>query len=210
MKRAILITLLICFLIAVSITTHAEEDFMPGDILYTQPVKSVLFSHVTHVKTASLHCDICHPDIFQTRAFSVQSREDFNMKSLNSGKYCGVCHNGEMAFSSDTQCARCHIGVKGFKRVEGYIDKLKNMEEFMPRKHIILGEGLYSVRFSHNVHDSFNCSSCHTRLFGFSYNEEKITMDAIDRGEYCGACHNGEIAFSSTNCMACHEELAEK
>ncbi len=210
MNRVILITLIISFLTALSITTYAEDNFKLGDILYTQPVKSVLFSHVAHTKGASLTCDTCHPAIFKARAFSAQNKGDFNMESLYSGKYCGVCHNGDMAFSSDTQCARCHIGVKGYKRMDGYIDDLKNMEEFMPRKILILGDGLYSVQFSHTAHNGFNCSRCHTRLFSFGDSDGKINMDAIDRGEYCGACHNGELAFSSSNCVACHEELAER
>ncbi|HFC98199.1 MAG TPA: hypothetical protein ENJ40_07070, partial [Thermosulfurimonas dismutans] len=50
-------------------------------------------------------------------AGSTQQNEDFNMESLYKGKYCGVCHNGEMAFASNTRCASCHIGVMGYERL---------------------------------------------------------------------------------------------
>jgi c(7)-type cytochrome triheme protein len=31
-----------------------------------------------------------------------------------------------------------------------------------------------------------------------------ITMDQISQGRFCGACHNGEIAWSVENCDFCH------
>lgn len=211
MRRNIFLILVISF-VSISFSAlelYAEEEFVPGDILYTYPVESVVFSHMAHVKDASLTCDTCHPAIFRTRAYSAQNEGDFNMASIYDGKYCGACHNGEMAFSSNTQCARCHTGVKGLERA-GDIDRLRKMKQFMPGKLLVLGEGLYSVNFSHNAHKVFRCNRCHTRLFGFSYSPGEITMNAIEQGLYCGACHNGEMAFSSTNCVACHEGLAEK
>ncbi|WP_456432053.1 c(7)-type cytochrome triheme domain-containing protein [Thermosulfuriphilus sp.] len=41
------------------------------------------------------------------------------MKSLYEGKYCGACHNGEMAFAANTKCTTCHIGVRGYNRLMG-------------------------------------------------------------------------------------------
>lgn len=32
-----------------------------------------------------------------------------------------------------------------------------------------------------------------------------VTMKDIDRGAYCGACHNGKKAFASSECTRCHE-----
>jgi len=85
-----------------------------GDIIYDKPVKAVLFSHAFHVEELELDCDSCHDDIFEVEALLVQQNEDFTMEGLRQGKYCGTCHDGSGAFSSDTQCARCHIGVKGY------------------------------------------------------------------------------------------------
>jgi c(7)-type cytochrome triheme protein len=93
---------------------------VPDDILYTEPVESVVFSHDAHAADIGLTCNTCHEGIFEMDALSVQSEPDFNMKGLSEGKYCGTCHSSDsdMAFASDTQCARCHIGVTGLERVE--------------------------------------------------------------------------------------------
>lgn len=101
-------------LIAVAGTCGAGENQQHGgDILYTKPVKSVLFSHKTHVEQKGLTCDMCHSGSFEMQSFRAQENPDFNMESLYQGKYCGACHNGTMAFASNTRCASCHTGVKG-------------------------------------------------------------------------------------------------
>jgi c(7)-type cytochrome triheme protein len=96
----------------------SDEVFHGGDIVYTEPVKAVLFSHTSHVETLGLPCDMCHTEIFGMAGLSAQANDDFTMEGLYEGKYCGACHNGTMAFASDTQCARCHIGVKGYERLQ--------------------------------------------------------------------------------------------
>ncbi len=92
---------------------------VPGDIYYTKYVDTVVFSHQTHVADAGFKCGSCHTGIFQMKAKSVESKSDFNMQGLNSGKYCGSCHSStsNVAFAADTQCARCHRGVKGLEGV---------------------------------------------------------------------------------------------
>ena len=84
-----------------------------GEIFYTEPVNTVLFSHRFHVEQKELSCDLCHPATFEMQALKVQKNADFTMKSLMKGKYCGACHNGTMAFAVNTRCADCHTGVKG-------------------------------------------------------------------------------------------------
>jgi c(7)-type cytochrome triheme protein len=105
------------------VMTGAEAQYdtktIPDDIYYTQPVESVLFSHQTHAVDAQLQCNVCHTKIFQMQAYNVESQPDFNMDGLAQGKYCGSCHSSSgVAFASDTQCARCHRGVKGLERAE--------------------------------------------------------------------------------------------
>ena len=94
------------------------KSSIPKDILYTKSVKSVVFSHQTHASELEYKCSVCHSGLFQMKAKSVESSPDFNMKGLAEGKYCGTCHSSKnnVAFSSDTQCARCHIGVKGLEK----------------------------------------------------------------------------------------------
>lgn len=86
-----------------------------GDITYTKPLKAVLFSHKAHVEKVGLTCDMCHPNTFEMQALKVQEGPDFTMAALAEGKYCGACHNGTMAFTSNSRCATCHVGVKGMK-----------------------------------------------------------------------------------------------
>jgi c(7)-type cytochrome triheme protein len=96
----------------------AQDSGGPEDIIYTKPVKGVIFSHKTHTG-AGLACDSCHTKLFEMSAKNAESKSDFTMKGLYEGKYCGSCHDPKgMAFASNTQCARCHIGVKGMERAE--------------------------------------------------------------------------------------------
>ena len=114
--------LIILLAVAMMITVYEgrsiaeDETIGGGEIMYSKPVKSVLFSHKSHA-AMGLDCNACHEKIFQMEALSAQNKPDFNMKGLYDKKYCGTCHAKDgMAFASDTQCARCHIGTKGFNK----------------------------------------------------------------------------------------------
>jgi c(7)-type cytochrome triheme protein len=122
MKKVLLLTL---FALSITIVLcngglYASGDvFHGGDVVYTKPVKSVIFSHKAHVEEIGLGCDMCHAGLFDMQNLAAQEKDDFTMESLYAGKYCGVCHDGGMAFASNTQCARCHIGVKGYNALHG-------------------------------------------------------------------------------------------
>ena len=61
--------------------------------------------------------------------------------------------------------------------------------------------------FPHWVHRmQYKCSACHEEAFKMKAGENKITMDAIQAGQSCGACHNGKVAFESNfdTCPRCH------
>ena len=62
------------------------------------------------------------------------------------------------------------------------------------------------VVFPHWFHRiRFRCKVCHADLgFQFKAGGNDINMLKIIDGEYCGACHNGEIAWSVENCDLCH------
>lgn len=90
-----------------------------GDIHYTEPVMGVIFSHAVHVDDNGLSCEDCHDDPFEMSALSAQEDPNFTMKGLADGLYCGMCHDGETAFSSETRCASCHEGVKGYMSATG-------------------------------------------------------------------------------------------
>lgn len=99
---------------------YDEETYGPeSPIIWTKPVTAVLFKHQRHTMEAGLECDSCHDDIFQMEAGSAQENDDFTMESLYQGKYCGVCHDGETAFSSKSRCTSCHLGVQQYKKLTG-------------------------------------------------------------------------------------------
>jgi len=59
--------------------------------------------------------------------------------------------------------------------------------------------GVSPVIYPHWFHRiRYQCSVCHVDLgFKTKAGGNGITMDKIIQGEYCGACHNGEIAWSA-------------
>ncbi len=66
--------------------------------------------------------------------------------------------------------------------------------------------GMNPVLFPHWFHRiRFKCRVCHTELgFEMRAGANKVTMDKITEGEFCGACHDGETAWSTENCDLCH------
>jgi len=66
--------------------------------------------------------------------------------------------------------------------------------------------GMRPVVFPHWFHRiRFRCKVCHADLgFKFKAGGNEINMLKIIDGEYCGACHNGDIAWSIENCDLCH------
>ncbi|MCF8056942.1 MAG: hypothetical protein K9K37_09925 [Desulfocapsa sp.] len=63
------------------------------------------------------------------------------------------------------------------------------------------------VVFSHRIHRAqFTCRVCHLELeFSMKKGESGITREDYLDGRYCGACHNGEIAFHvNYACNLCH------
>jgi len=207
MKKLLIFLIFITVVITYGRLLSANELVHGGDIIYTKPVKSVIFSHKVHVEDRGLSCDNCHDKLFVPEALNAEQKNDFNMESLYKGKYCGACHDGKTAFASNTQCARCHAGVKG------YVEQQKKGEPSKkaisgPTHVITIGSGDSSVKFSHEPHGrSFMCKDCHINMFPMKSNKIKITMDAIYKGQYCGSCHNGKKAFASAECNKCHAKV---
>ncbi|MCF8056442.1 MAG: hypothetical protein K9K37_07365 [Desulfocapsa sp.] len=92
-----------------------EKDPM----VWTKPVKAVVFHHKVHTEEYGLECDSCHNEAFAMKIGTAESSSNFTMKALYEGNYCGKCHDGETAFASNTLCNTCHIGVKGYNRMMG-------------------------------------------------------------------------------------------
>ncbi len=72
------------------------------------------------------------------------------------------------------------------------------------------GGGQGPVTFDGKIHakEGFKCNDCHPSLFMMRGGTAKMTMQALREGEFCGACHNGEKAFSTADmskCQNCHK-----
>lgn len=69
--------------------------------------------------------------------------------------------------------------------------------------------GMRPAVFPHWFHRiRFRCKVCHADLgFKFKAGGNKITMALIIEGKFCGACHNGEVAWSVENCDMCHSGI---
>jgi c(7)-type cytochrome triheme protein len=70
--------------------------------------------------------------------------------------------------------------------------------------------GADMVVFSHDLHvgkASLKCNDCHYKLFSIvGKNKKKATMADMEKGQSCGACHNGTRAFEvKKNCTKCHK-----
>lgn len=180
---------------AASTPEQQYESYGATQIIATEPLKS-MFSHKSHVITAGLSCDSCHPDLFDRKRGSAKAKGDYTMASLAVGKYCGSCHDGKTAFNTTgpETCKTCH----------GSDMKQPEM--------VIFNHPVKAVVFGHKEHVALglDCASCHDKAFEMrkgaaEEHPEKFTMRALYAGKYCGVCHNGNIAFASnTRCTSCH------
>jgi len=69
--------------------------------------------------------------------------------------------------------------------------------------------GTPPATFPHWFHRiRYKCYACHPGVFEMKAGANAITMDAIREGKFCGACHNGKIAWevSFDTCNRCHVE----
>lgn len=97
------------------------HDAPQETIVFTVPVKAVIFDHITHTDQG-IDCEDCHKQFFKMNLTDTEAKKDFTMDSIYCDaaevKYCGVCHDGETAFPSTSRCNVCHIGVKGYNRIK--------------------------------------------------------------------------------------------
>ena len=72
-------------------------------------MRPVVFPHWFH--RMRFRCKVCHHELgFEMRAGAT----DVTMGDIIEGRYCGMCHNGEVAWSVEN-CDLCHSGKPGLK-----------------------------------------------------------------------------------------------
>jgi c(7)-type cytochrome triheme protein len=66
------------------------------------------------------------------------------------------------------------------------------------------------VVFSHDAHvktAGLKCQDCHAKALHNTRQHKAVTMEAMEQGKSCGACHDGQKAFSvKENCERCHKQ----
>jgi c(7)-type cytochrome triheme protein len=74
-----------------------------------QGMRAVIFPHWFH--RIRFRCKVCHSELgFKMRA----GANVVQMNDIINGKFCGMCHNGQIAWSPD-RCDLCHSAKKGVK-----------------------------------------------------------------------------------------------
>lgn len=90
-----------------------------------QSMKAVVFPHWWH--RTQFTCKVCHNDIgFPMKAGTT----DIKMEDIFSGKHCGKCHNGDIAFAA-TECDRCHsygMVVEANRKIEDIVKDFPKSE----------------------------------------------------------------------------------
>jgi len=146
----------------------------------------VVFSHEVHLRKYSNNCRICHNAIF-----NLKNRRHYTMAEMEKTKSCGACHSGVKAFSvaDEKSCVNCHQGK--------------------PRNISYKVKGAGEAIFSHYVHLAKlngQCRACHSKVI--TGRDGRVTMDQMEKGKTCGACHNGKKAFTvAGNCGNCHKGM---
>ena len=102
--------LLVVFAICMTTLPETTSARMPGGIYYkdTGELERVRFSHSIHLSYGKT-CEDCHNKIFQKRVGRADVGNAMTMKTMGEGKFCGACHNGEQAFSVESDCDQCHF-----------------------------------------------------------------------------------------------------
>ena len=81
----------------VILNRYAEQEGM----------RPVIFSHWFH--RIRFRCKVCHHELgFEMRA----GANDITMSDIIEGRFCGMCHNGDVAWSVE-HCDLCHSGKRG-------------------------------------------------------------------------------------------------
>jgi c(7)-type cytochrome triheme protein len=74
----------------------------------------------------------------------------------------------------------------------------------LPRRDPRRAPAVPAALFSHRGHAAFGCQACHPAVFPQA--PVAFTHDEMKAGRFCGACHDGAVAFAIAGaaCGGCH------
>ena len=99
-------------MLSVLMFTAVQAEY--GDVILNryaekEDMRPVVFPHWFH--RIRFRCTVCHHELgFEMRA----GANDVTMDEIIAGRYCGMCHNGDVAWSVEN-CDLCHSGRPGLK-----------------------------------------------------------------------------------------------
>lgn len=108
LRKVGVLSLVSLFLAATPGTTQAEyADVVINRQAEKNGMRPVVFPHWFH--RIRFRCKVCHAELgFKMRAGS----NTITMTDIIEGKFCGACHNNEIAWSPEN-CDLCHSGKPG-------------------------------------------------------------------------------------------------
>ena len=107
-RRGVLpLTVLLAFVLGAAPVSAEYGDVLLNNRSEAAGMRPVVYPHWFH--RMRFRCTVCHGELgFQMRA----GADDVRMSDIAEGKFCGTCHNGQIAWSAE-QCDLCHSGKKG-------------------------------------------------------------------------------------------------
>ena len=105
---------LACAALAAALAAPGRASAEYGDVVINKRsdaggVRPVVFPHWFH--RIRFQCRVCHSELgFKMRA----GANDVLMADISEGRFCGMCHNGEIAWSAE-RCDLCHSGKPGIE-----------------------------------------------------------------------------------------------
>ncbi len=101
--------LALCLVLAVLPARAEYGDVVLNRYAESQGMRPVVFPHWCH--RIRFRCKVCHNELgFEMRA----GANDVTMADIIDGRFCGMCHNGEIAWTVEN-CDLCHSGRGGLK-----------------------------------------------------------------------------------------------
>lgn len=110
-KAMIVLALSMTAAVIAAIGTASAEygDVVLNNRAEAAGVRPVIFPHWFH--RIRFRCKVCHHEL----AFEMRAGADVvTMSDLSEGKFCGMCHNNQIAWGLEN-CGLCHSGEAGLK-----------------------------------------------------------------------------------------------
>ncbi len=167
----------------------AGASAIPADLIMASPrAGNIVFSHGVHMIFAE-GCEECHLEPWPMKR---SSSGTITMEPMYRGESCGVCHDGDRAFSA-TDCSQCH----DLDTATATLPEIK-----------LPGGGFGATEFSHGMHlmAGAACEQCHPEPWTWTVSYPgTMQMGPMYVGESCGECHDGTDVFAATDCARCHD-----